>query len=143
MGAGGRVRVLVADDHPLYREALADTVRQRPDLELVAKVASGREALAEIRDAPPDVAVLEVKMPDLDGTDLVDAVTRDDLPTRVVLLSAFVDSALAYPALGAGAAGDLSKASTGQRIYDRTAGVLRRPNGPDPAGPARPAHETP
>src|SRR5438067_188288 len=48
MGAGGRVRVLVADDHPLYREALADTVRQRPDLELVAKVASGREALAEI-----------------------------------------------------------------------------------------------
>ena len=60
------MRVLVADDHPLYREALADTVRQRPDLELVAKVASGREALAEIRDTPPDVAVLEVKMPDLE-----------------------------------------------------------------------------
>src|SRR2546421_13123225 len=118
MGAGGRVRVLVADDHPLYREALADTVRQRPDLELVAKVASGREALAEIRNRPPDVAVLEVKMPDLDGMDVVDAVTRDDLPTRVVLLSAFVDSALAYRALGAGAAGYLSKDSTGERICD-------------------------
>jgi len=135
------VRVLVADDHPLYREALADTVRQRPDLELVAKVASGREALAEIRDAPPDVAVLEVKMPDLDGTDLVDAVTRDDLPTRVVLLSAFVDSALAYRALGVGAAGYLSKDSTGERICDAIAAVSRGETVLDPEVQAGVAHE--
>ena len=141
MGAGGRVRVLVADDHPLYREALADTVRQRPDLELVAKVASGREALAEIRNRPPDVAVLEVKMPDLDGMDVVDAVTRDDLPTRVVLLSAFVDSALAYRALGAGAAGYLSKDSTGERICDAIAAVSRGETVLDPAAQAGVAHE--
>ena len=99
------VRVLVADDHPLFREALGDTIAQRSDLELVATVASGRE-------------VLDMKMPELDGMEVVDAVTRDELPTRVVLLSAFLDSALAYRALGAGAAGYLSKDSTGEHICD-------------------------
>jgi two-component system nitrate/nitrite response regulator NarL len=116
--SGTRVRVLVADDHPLFREALAETIDQRPELELVAKVASGREALAEIQGTPPDVAVLDMKMPELDGMDVVDAVTRDELPTRVLLLSAFLDSSLGYRALGAGAAGYLSKDATGERICE-------------------------
>ena len=61
------MRVLVADDHPLYREALAETVKQRPELELVGTVAGGREALAAIQETPPEVAVLDMKMPGLDG----------------------------------------------------------------------------
>jgi two-component system nitrate/nitrite response regulator NarL len=113
-----RVRVLVADDHPLFREALADTIDQRPELELVARVASGREALAAIQGTQPEVAVVDMKMPELDGMDVVDAVTRDELPTRVLLLSAFLDSSLGYRALGAGAAGYLSKDSTGERICE-------------------------
>ena len=112
------VRVLVADDHPLFREALGDSIAQRSDLELVATVASGREALEAIQAVGPDVAILDMKMPDLDGLEVVDAVTRDELPTRVVLVSAFLDSALAYRALGAGAAGYLSKDSTGEHICD-------------------------
>lgn len=123
--SGTRVRVLVADDHPLFREALAETIDQRSELELVAKVASGREALAEIRTAPPDVAVLDMKMPELDGMDVVDAVTRDELPTRVLLLSAFLDSSLGYRALGAGAAGYLSKDATGERICEAILAVAR------------------
>jgi two-component system nitrate/nitrite response regulator NarL len=121
----GGVRVLVADDHPLFREALAETIEQRGELELVAKVASGREALRTIRDAPPEVAVLDMRMPDLDGMEVVDAVTRDELPTRVLLLSAFLDSALAYRALGAGAAGYLSKDSSGDRICEAIVAVAR------------------
>jgi len=134
------VRVLVADDHPLFREALGDTIAQRPDLELVAKVASGREALKTIQDAPPDVAVLDMKMPELGGMEVVDAVSRDELPTRVVLLSAFLDSALAYRALGAGAAGYLSKDSTGERICDAIVAVAQGETVLDPeiqAGLAR------
>jgi two-component system nitrate/nitrite response regulator NarL len=138
--SGTRVRVLVADDHPLFREALADTIDQRPELELVAKVASGREALAEIQGTPPDVAVLDMKMPELDGMDVVDAVTRDELPTRVLLLSAFLDSSLGYRALGAGAAGYLSKDSTGERICDAILAVAHGETVLDPeiqAGVAR------
>ena len=138
--SGTRVRVLVADDHPLFREALADTIDQRPEFELVAKVASGREALAEIQGTPPDVAVLDMKMPELDGMDVVDAVTRDELPTRVLLLSAFLDSSLGYRALGAGAAGYLSKDSTGERICEAILAVAHGETVLDPeiqAGVAR------
>ena len=134
------MRVLVADDHPLFREALADTIDQRPELELVAKVASGREALAAIQGTQPEVAVVDMKMPELDGMDVVDAVTRDELPTRVLLLSAFLDSALAYRALGAGAAGYLSKDSTGDRICEAVLAVAHGETVLDPevqAGVAR------
>ncbi len=132
--------MLVADDHPLFREALADTIDQRPELELLAKVASGREALSTIRGTTPEVAVLDMKMPELDGMEVVDAVTRDELPTRVLLLSAFVDSALAYRALGAGAAGYLSKDSTGEHICEAILAVARGETVLDPevqAGVAR------
>jgi two-component system nitrate/nitrite response regulator NarL len=135
------VRVLVADDHPLFREALGDTIRQRPDLELAGAVASGREALSAIQGEPPDVAVLDMKMPELDGMAVVDAVTRDELPTRVLLLSAFLDSALAYRALGAGAAGYLSKDSTGEHICDAILAVARGETVLDPEVQAGVAHE--
>jgi two-component system, NarL family, nitrate/nitrite response regulator NarL len=140
--SGESVRVLVADDHPLFRDALGDTIRRCDELDLVDTVASGREALVAIQQgAPPDVAVLDMKMPDLDGMAVVDAVGRDELPTRVLLLSAFLDSALAYRALGAGAAGYLSKDSTGERICDAIVAVARGETVLDPEVQAGVAHE--
>src|SRR5260221_4436734 len=138
--SGRRVRVLVADDHPLFREALGDTIEQRPELELVSKVASGREALATIRGTRPEVAVLDMKMPELGGMEVVDAVTRDELPTRVLLLSAFLDSALAYSALGAGAAGYLSKGATGAHTFQAILGGAPGATRPRPQIQAGGAH---
>ena len=97
-----RVRVLVADDHPLFREAIVRAVRERPEFELVGEAAEGREALEAIRMLEPDVAVLDVKMPELDGLTVLSAIQRDQLPTRVVLLSAFCDGATALDAVAAG-----------------------------------------
>ena len=94
-GEHKRVRVVVADDHPLFRRALVEMVRERPELELVAHSANGREALDEIRAHRPDVAVLDVRMPELGGLDVLNAVVRDELETRIVLLSAFIDRASA------------------------------------------------
>jgi two-component system nitrate/nitrite response regulator NarL len=108
----------VADDHPLVREGLVRAVRDRPSLELVASAADGREALDAIRSLRPDVALIDVKMPELDGMAVVRAVTRDGLPTRVVFLSAYVDSAVAFRALAEGAAGFLSKESSTQAVCD-------------------------
>ena len=112
------VRVFVADDHPLVREGLIRSVQERPELELVGSAGDGRAALQAIRDEQPDVALLDVKMPELDGIAVVRAVTRDELPTRVVFLSAYVDSAVAYRALAEGAAGFLSKEASASAVCE-------------------------
>ncbi|HEY7074384.1 MAG TPA: response regulator transcription factor [Solirubrobacteraceae bacterium] len=120
-----RVRVLVAEDHPLFRQAVVRTVKERPDLEVVAETADGREALDAIRALKPDVAVLDLKMPGLDGVQVLNALTRDGDPTRVVLLSAYLDGATAFEAVAAGAAAYLSKDADGARIADAIAAVAR------------------
>ncbi len=97
-----RVRVVVADDHPMFREAVVRAVRERAELELVGEARDGREALAMIRALEPDVAVLDVKMPELDGLRVLDALTRDGAATRVVLLSAYLDGATAFEAMASG-----------------------------------------
>lgn len=119
------MRVVVADDHPLFREALVRAVRERPDFELVAAAGDGRAALEAIREHRPDVAVLDVKMPELGGLRVLNAVTRDGLPTRVLLLTAFTDGATAFEALAGGAAGFVSKDAERGRLLDTIAAVSR------------------
>jgi two-component system nitrate/nitrite response regulator NarL len=123
--ASQRPRVVVVDVHPLYREAVAREVRQRPALELVGEAADGRSALAAIVERQPEVAVLDIQLPELDGPRVLNAVARDRLPTRIVFLTACVDAALAYQLLGAGAAGYLSKKATGEQICGALVAVAR------------------
>ncbi len=125
MSPASRVTVLVAEDHPLFREAVVRAVRERPELELVGEVADGRSALEDIRRLGPQVALLDWKMPELDGLQVLRAVDRDGLPTRVVLLSAFLDGALAYQAVAAGAAAYLSKDADRRRIQETVLAVSR------------------
>jgi two-component system nitrate/nitrite response regulator NarL len=120
-----RVRVLVAEDHPLFRQAVVRTVKERPDFEVVAVSADGRQALEAIRALRPDVAVLDLKMPGLDGVQVLNALTRDGDSTRVVLLSAYLDGPTAFEAVAAGAAAYLSKDADGTRIADAIAAVAR------------------
>jgi two-component system nitrate/nitrite response regulator NarL len=120
-----RVRVVVADDHPLFREGIERAVRQRPELELVGTAADGREALELIRDAQPDAAVLDLKLPELDGLQVLNAVTRDGLPTQVLILSASADPEIVYRAVEAGAAGYFTKESDREAILDAIAAVAR------------------
>jgi two-component system, NarL family, nitrate/nitrite response regulator NarL len=120
-----RIRVVIADDHPVYREGIVRTVRERPDLELVGEAATGREALAQIRELRPDVAVLDMKLPDVDGRQVLAAIRRDGATTRFLFLSAYVDSELVYAAIGGGASGYLSKDATRRQICDAIAAVAR------------------
>jgi two-component system nitrate/nitrite response regulator NarL len=101
--------VLIADDHPLFREAIARVIADRPDLELVAQTSDGRAALEKIRELEPDVAVIDVRMPKLDGSDVLVALRDEGLRTNVVFLSAFLDSKTVYDAVAAGANAYLSK----------------------------------
>jgi two-component system nitrate/nitrite response regulator NarL len=111
------IAVLAADKQPLYREALARTVRQRPALRLVGEVGDGHAALEAIVHAKPDVAVLDVRLPGLDGPQVLNAVVRDGLATRVLLLAAAVQPSEAYGAIAAGAAGYLSKLTDAEGLY--------------------------
>ena len=116
---------MVADDHPLFRDGLVRRIKERPDLELLGEAADGVEALAQIRRLQPDVAVIDVKLPKLDGIGVANAVARDALTTRVIMLSAFLDSALVYKALAAGARAYLSKDADRQDVCDTIISVAR------------------
>jgi two-component system nitrate/nitrite response regulator NarL len=128
-----RVTVVVADDHPLFREAVERAVRGRPEFELVGVAADGREALGAIRRLAPDVAVLDFSMPGLDAMQILNAVTRDRLSTRVLIVSAFGDPALVYRAVQGGAAGYFLKESDGDEILDAIAAAARGRTVIDPA----------
>ena len=125
MSAMERVRVLIAEEHPLYREGVVRAVKERPELELIAEAADGRQALQLIKELKPDVAVLDVKMPELDGLQVANAVTRDGLDTRVLMLSAFIDRQIVFQAVAAGAAGYLSKEADRREITDAILAVHR------------------
>ncbi len=120
-----RVTVVVADDHPIYREGLVGALRSSGRIEVVGEVTDGRDALDAIREQQPAVALVDYRLPGLDGAAVVHAVTRDSLPTRVLILSAFTDSAVVYKAIENGAAGYLSKETQRDRIVDAVLACAR------------------
>jgi two-component system, NarL family, nitrate/nitrite response regulator NarL len=123
-----RVRVLVADDHPLYREGVVRALSASGQVELVGEAGDGRDALAQIQEHRPDVALLDYKLPGLDGVAVTNAVVRDGLPTRVLLVSAFTDSGVVYQALETGAAGFVSKEARREQIVDAVLACARGEN---------------
>lgn len=120
-----RIRVFVAEDHPIYREGLLRALRQRPELEVIGEADNGREALEAIREHKPDVAVLDEHMPELRGTDVLQAVQRESLPTRVLMLSASMDSGVVFRAVSNGIGGYLTKDADRERICDVVSAIAR------------------
>src|SRR3954454_7563763 len=103
------VRVFLADDHPIFLEALASAIRERADMVLAGEARTGPDALAGIRELQPDVALLDMRLRDPTGVDGLQPAVADGTRTHFVFLPARVDSELVYAALAAGAAGYLSK----------------------------------
>jgi two-component system nitrate/nitrite response regulator NarL len=124
-GAVPRVRVFIADDHPVFREGLVRAVGARSEMELAGEAVDGRAALDAIQAAPPEVALVDLRLPVLDGIAIVRAVVRDTLPTRVVILSAYDDAELVWAALEAGAAGYLTKDARREEITDAVLAAAR------------------
>lgn len=122
---GKRLRVLVSDDHPLYRDGIARAVRDRLELELVGEPGDGRAALEAIRELSPDVAVIDLRLPGLGGIEILNAVRREGLETRVLVLSASTDGAVVHEAMSAGAAGYLAKSADRAEVCNAVAAVGR------------------
>ena len=123
-----RVTVVVADDHPLYREGVVRALLASGQIEILAEAGDGREALAAIQKHKPEVALLDYKLPELDGVAVTHAVAREQLPTRVLLVSAFTDSGVVYKALETGAAGFVSKEARREQLADAVLACARGEN---------------
>ena len=107
-----RVSVVVADDEPLVLDGLLVVLRAQPDLDVLAGVGDGVAALAAVREHAPDVVLVDLRMPGLDGADVAARVARDHPGTRTLVLTTFDDTESVRRALGAGAHGYVLKRST-------------------------------
>jgi DNA-binding NarL/FixJ family response regulator len=105
------IRIVVADDHPFILDALDQLFRGEDDCEVVARCANGEEALVAIEKYRPDVVVLDVRMPELDGIGLLRKLHERQIPTKVVLLTASLDDARLLEAFRLGACGLVLKES--------------------------------
>lgn len=102
-------RILIADDHEVVRIGLAALLDRQPGFTVVAEASSGEEAVRLARLHRPDVAVLDIRMPDGTGTDACRAITAELPDTRVVMLTSYADSEALFDAIAAGASGYVLK----------------------------------
>ncbi len=106
-----RIRILLVDDHAVIRQALRMLLESQPELEVVADVENGREAVAAVEKFNPDVVLMDVVMPGLNGLEATRQIRRAAPGTKVVMLSGFVDEDQLLDALRSGASGYIIKKS--------------------------------
>jgi DNA-binding NarL/FixJ family response regulator len=110
------ISVLIADDHGVVRRGLATMIADHPDLELVAEATNGREAVALVREHFPDVALIDLAMPELDGIEATREIVSACPGTRVAILTSYGEPARIRAALEAGALGYLLKDSEPEEL---------------------------
>src|SRR4051812_27553052 len=89
MTADDRIRILCIDDHPLLREGIGAIIGTQPDLHLVGQAGSGSDGIAEYRRSKPDVTLMDVRLPDMDGIAVLIAIRAEFVNARVIMLSTF------------------------------------------------------
>jgi DNA-binding NarL/FixJ family response regulator len=98
-----QIRILAVDDHPLLRGGIAALIADQKDLSLAGEAANGREAIEEFRRLKPDITLMDVRMPDMDGIDAIIAIRSEFPAARIIVLTTYEGDALAQRALRAGA----------------------------------------
>jgi two-component system, NarL family, response regulator len=112
------MRILVADDHPILLEGLVALINRQAGMKVVAEAADGREAVALFTRFSPDVAVLDLRMPGLNGIETVAAIRAIDPNARLIILTSFANDEDIYQALQAGARGYLIKDASGRELVE-------------------------
>ena len=110
------IRILVADDHPIVREGVAALVAGQPDMRVVGEASNGREAIQQFRAHHPDIVLMDLQMPEMNGLDALIAI-RDEAPeARIVMLTTYAGDAQVQRAIKAGARGYLLKSSLHEEL---------------------------
>jgi DNA-binding NarL/FixJ family response regulator len=139
------IRVAVADDHGVLRDGLAGVIGAQPDMELVATAADGAEAVSMCRSTTPDVVLMDLEMPVLDGIEATRAILAEAPETAVLVLTSFSDRRRITSALAAGAVGYLLKDASADEVVRgiRTAATGGSPLDPRAARSLLDAKSTP
>lgn len=111
------IRILVADDHPVVRDGLVAILGTRPDFEVVGEAGTGREAVGQYQRLNPDVVLLDLEMPEMDGVAVLRALREQDPNVKVIIFTAFDTDERIVDAVKAGAAGYLLKGSPREEVF--------------------------
>jgi DNA-binding NarL/FixJ family response regulator len=112
------IRVIIADDQEVVRAAFTVLLQTQPDIDVVATAADGDAAVDRAREHHPDVVLMDVRMPNLDGIEATRLLCADDPAPKVIVLTTFDLDEYVYTALAAGASGFLLKDITAQQLFD-------------------------
>jgi len=104
-----QIRILVVDDHPLLRQGIAGLVGDQPDMSLVAEASNGREAILQFRAYRPDITLMDLQMPEMNGLDAIAAIRGEYPEARIVVLTTYTGDVQVLRALKAGARAYLLK----------------------------------
>jgi len=121
----GPVRLVIADDHALVRDGLRSMLDDEPGLEVVGEAANGREALELCRSLKPDLVLMDVRMPEMDGLEATRAVKQELPSTSVLMVTMHENPDYLLEALSAGAAGYVLKGASGDRLVNAIKRTLK------------------
>jgi DNA-binding NarL/FixJ family response regulator len=119
------ITVLVVDDHPFMRSGLAGEINSQPDMRVVAEANDGRECLEKFKKHLPEVTLLDLRMPNMNGLDALKAIRALKPDARVIILTTLVADVQVYRALQAGAMGYLLKSLLQNELVDTVRAVMK------------------
>jgi DNA-binding NarL/FixJ family response regulator len=113
-----RIKILLADDHAFLRDGVAGLIADQPDMVMVGEAATGREAIERFREHRPDITLLDLQMPELNGIDTMIAIRNEFPDARIVVLTTYTGDAQVLRALEAGAQAYLLKSALRRELLD-------------------------
>jgi DNA-binding NarL/FixJ family response regulator len=119
------IRVLLVDDHPIFRTGLASILLERPEFDLLAEAENGREAVDKAREHLPDLILMDIYMPEMDGLEATRQIKEEMPATKIVMLTVSEEDHNLFEAIKAGAEGYLTKDVKPQKLFEMLWGVSR------------------
>ena len=124
-GDGGTIRVVIADDHPVVREGLAAMLEREPDLEVVGEARDGQEAIERVAALRPDVVLMDLQMPRVDGVEAIRQIRERHGGVHVLVLTTYGDDESIFRGIQAGARGYLLKDAPRDELFRAVRAVAR------------------
>lgn len=120
-----QIRIVIADDHAIVRESLSHLLSSYPDIEVVGLAEDGLAAIERVRETNPDVLLLDIAMPNVDGLAAIPRIVEACNTTRILVISMYDEPEYAQEAVRAGACGLVSKAASAESLYEAIQGAVR------------------